>query len=810
MERLSLIFSLLLLCLRVEAGPFLPFSFWQNPPAASAAGVSSNGLVTQLLLDGNALDSSTNGNNGTLASTASPSPILPTLSEGFISVSAAGAQNQYVYVTNVNAFHTTNAFTYSIWFSRADSNHFDPLFIQWDSTSGGRQLAIQIADNSFTNAVMVSIPGITNIVFSQPIIDPHLHLMTLTKTNTTWSLYMDGVLSQSATITNAQELATSNMWIGASFPNGSSYGNLSLMDARVYSRALSATEAKTLWLQGSASLWPYNFASQGIVEYNVTQRNALGLDFWMDGNLGVVTNGGSYAFTAANSTLTALTLGSLDAIASSVASTGIGIATNGASQPANYRSGGHLINIGGNTNVMLVHQERWPGGNSGAFWASLACAVSTNLSSWADCGTVVTPHTAFDNSATSAIEMGGFSCISNAGYLYVYYNLSNGNFNAPTNNQFGVARCAWTNLVASCAATNTPTFFKYNGSVWTNAGLGGADFSLPAESLYGNGLDHFVWEDFAYSQAYNAWVMLLDSDIGVLTQHNLRVLWSTDGLTWFRNAKVASFNGVVYPTLYTGGAYPNTLGTSNYAFVSTSLDPSSARWDTATVDRFLLNLQPPGDPTLVAQYKFNGTTWDNSGDSYDATNVNAVGYANYTTGEDGGQYHAISLDGSSQAVSLPALMLHNHAQSAGTFCAWVKMGSFNGGMVCYELGNGANNFAFQLPSNASDTLHVNIGSNTDMPGVKNNFSLNTWYHLAVTWDGAHVIIYVNGAVDKSYGSASIPNSTPTFYATTQLGRYWIGSSSFGDYLAGAMDDAQFYNAAKTGAQILAINNAGAQ
>ena len=74
--------------------------------------------------------------------------------------------------------------------------------------------------------------------------------------------------------------------------------------------------------------------------------------------------------------------------------------------------------------------------------------------------------------------------------------------------------------------------------------------------------------------------------------------------------------------------------------------------------------------------------------------------------------------------------------------------------------------------------------------------LNTWTHLAVTYDGATLRLYVNG-VQASSGNR--PGSIATSTNPLSMG----GDAIYGQYFAGLIDEVRVYNVARTPAQIQA-------
>ena len=72
--------------------------------------------------------------------------------------------------------------------------------------------------------------------------------------------------------------------------------------------------------------------------------------------------------------------------------------------------------------------------------------------------------------------------------------------------------------------------------------------------------------------------------------------------------------------------------------------------------------------------------------------------------------------------------------------------------------------------------------------------LNTWSHVATTFDGARLKLYVNGALvsDTAYAGAAPVTANPL-----KLG----GNAVWGEFFAGQLDEVRLYNTVRTQPQI---------
>jgi hypothetical protein len=200
-----------------------------------------------------------------------------------------------------------------------------------------------------------------------------------------------------------------------------------------------------------------------------------------------------------------------------------------------------------------------------------------------------------------------------------------------------------------------------------------------------------------------------------------------------------------------------------------------------------------GTPGLVAAYDFNagsGTTVsDLSGNGNTGTIVNAT----WTTS---GKYgSALSFNGTNaQVVVNDSASLH--LTTAVTLEAWVNPSSAPTGWqdVIYKP---VDNYFLEASStngNKPGTGVLLTSSAEPITYGSTQLAANTWAHLAMTYDGTTLKIYVNGAlVTSTTQSGTITTSTNAL----QIG----GDTIYGQYFKGLIDEVRIYNVALTQAQI---------
>jgi glucose/arabinose dehydrogenase/PKD repeat protein len=259
---------------------------------------------------------------------------------------------------------------------------------------------------------------------------------------------------------------------------------------------------------------------------------------------------------------------------------------------------------------------------------------------------------------------------------------------------------------------------------------------------------------------------------------------------------------------HTVNAPNQTSGSLSYSFMSWSdggaqtheiVAPSSAQTFTAAFQ----SSGPPPPAGLVAGYGFNegsGTTsQDVSGNNLSAT----VSGAAWTTQ---GKYgSALSFDGVNDWVTVAdanALDL----TTGMTLEAWVYptasgSGSWRNVLIKERTGGEAYNLYANTDTNVPAVYvvraaQVNVPLDARGTGA---LPLNTWTHLAATYDGTTLRMFVNGA---QAGSRAVSGAMVTSTGALRVG----GNSLWGEYFAGRIDEVRIYNRALTAAEVQADMN----
>lgn len=169
--------------------------------------------------------------------------------------------------------------------------------------------------------------------------------------------------------------------------------------------------------------------------------------------------------------------------------------------------------------------------------------------------------------------------------------------------------------------------------------------------------------------------------------------------------------------------------------------------------------------------------------------------ASFTTGRvDGG----LSLNGISAyafAPSHPDFQMTN----ALTVAAWVKGDAWGSGndvdTIISKGDKDPNNWALAI-RNAWVTLYLDERDNAGTRG-STKLAPGRWHHVAATWDGAEIRIYVDGALDN------VP-ATRSGTIGTDARHVFIGGLPAGDRFDGVIDDVRLFSHALGEAEIRAL------
>ena len=198
------------------------------------------------------------------------------------------------------------------------------------------------------------------------------------------------------------------------------------------------------------------------------------------------------------------------------------------------------------------------------------------------------------------------------------------------------------------------------------------------------------------------------------------------------------------------------------------------------------------DPNTLVLLRFN----ESSGDiAYDYSGNDNFGTA-YGPGIVSGRIgNARGFDGTHKHILIESdssLSLTNQF----TFEAWVQIPTTIDTADRVIIGKGKSNLAtaYQLSLTMAGKLHIYLDNDTSVVGLESNDVLQSgrWNHVAVTYDGSDLRLYINGAENGSTTTANhILNSTEPLFIGKAL------ANSADDYFNGEIDEVRISSIPRT-------------
>jgi hypothetical protein len=198
-------------------------------------------------------------------------------------------------------------------------------------------------------------------------------------------------------------------------------------------------------------------------------------------------------------------------------------------------------------------------------------------------------------------------------------------------------------------------------------------------------------------------------------------------------------------------------------------------------------------PGLVAAYGFNEGTGTSSADASGTGNGATISGAAWATAGRFGR--ALSFDGVNDLVTVADASSLDFTTGM-TLEAWVNPSALSGWRTAIlKEATGGLAYALYAHDNAPrPAVTVNVAGRDHSSGGSAQLPLNTWTHLAATFDGATLRLFVNGV---QVGSGALGGSLLTSTGALRIG----GNAVWGEYFSGLIDEVRIYNRALTAAEI---------
>ncbi len=206
----------------------------------------------------------------------------------------------------------------------------------------------------------------------------------------------------------------------------------------------------------------------------------------------------------------------------------------------------------------------------------------------------------------------------------------------------------------------------------------------------------------------------------------------------------------------------------------------------------------PPVPNLVGAYAMNEVTGAVAADGSGSANAGTITGATRTTS---GKYGSgLSFDGANDWVTIAGSESLD-LTTGMTLEAWVYPTAASGWRTLL-LKEAPTGLAYALYlQDGKPAVYVNLGAYDEGKVATASIPLNAWSHVAATYDGSTLRLYVNGS---SAGSRSLPGAlTVAPDHPLRLG----GNSAWGEYFQGRLDEIRVYNRALTQTEIQADKDA---
>ena len=257
-----------------------------------------------------------------------------------------------------------------------------------------------------------------------------------------------------------------------------------------------------------------------------------------------------------------------------------------------------------------------------------------------------------------------------------------------------------------------------------------------------------------------------------------------------RTVIVGSRNSISAPS-------PQALGANAYQFTSWSDGGAASHNLTvpATATTYTATYSVAQNQGLVAAYGFEEGTGASTADSSGFGNTGAL---TDTAWNATGRYgKALTFNGTSSSVNVVdnnSLDLTNRM----TLEAWVRPTTSAGWQTVLLKENPAqSDLVYALYGNdpaAGAAAYLRSGSATTSATNTTRLPLNTWTHVAATYDGSNIRLYQNGTlVTTKAFTGTMANST----GPLRIG----GNSVWGEWFQGSIDEVRVYNRALSAAEI---------
>ena len=236
-----------------------------------------------------------------------------------------------------------------------------------------------------------------------------------------------------------------------------------------------------------------------------------------------------------------------------------------------------------------------------------------------------------------------------------------------------------------------------------------------------------------------------------------------------------------------------TVGNGTYQLTAVARDSASQTTTSAAISVNVSNPSgPPPGLGLVAAYGFDAGSGSSAADSSGSGNAGSITGAVWSGA---GRYgSALSFDGVNDWVSVPDASSLD-LTTGMTLEAWVRPSALGGWrtVIFKERPGGVVYGLFADQAGSRPLGQVFIGGERNAVGTS-AVPLNAWTHLATTYDGSLLRLYVNGSLASS---SAVSGAMAASTGLLRLG----GNSIWGEWFAGLIDEVRVYDRALSASEV---------
>jgi hypothetical protein len=313
---------------------------------------------------------------------------------------------------------------------------------------------------------------------------------------------------------------------------------------------------------------------------------------------------------------------------------------------------------------------------------------------------------------------------------------------------------------------------------------------IPDQSVISSGAGSGIHHVRATRDSGGSYALVYIPTGGAVTVNMGKVGGGTVDASWF-NPRSGAVTAI--------GSYPNT-GTRSFDAPGSIAEGND--WVLALDGKAAPPPAPPANP--VAYWKLDegsGTkTTDASGNSNTATLVNGASWA---TGKRGG---AARLDGANDHLQAPASSTINSVKTRLTIAAWVYRNATQAGWTTVanrQKGTTKGEYYFLGFRDDRPSFYIDTASGEKGITASSAAPVASWFHVAATYDGTSMRLYVDGGQVASAPCSGVALTTDSRPITLGASHN-DGLGTIKEALSGRLDNVRIYARALSAAEIDAL------